>query len=162
MFHVTDVLKTSVRPDRAHVRTVLAGVFNRDDASEELIAVEVVVILASKMLLDMNHKSSHVQAICRFLGRFLGQRLLEAHLFDAVAILSIADNRYATVVGTELAPVYDFVEGREVKNPPAPLLQMSINLTRLLELVRAEALSRDSRAEAGAASAGDEANPAAP
>jgi hypothetical protein len=148
MLYVSDVLNISVCPDRAHVRTILAGVFNRDtrnDVTDEISPVEAVVVLASKMLLDMQHRSGYVQAIFRFLSRWLTEDLLT----DGVGILSIADNRYATLISGGFVPIYDFVEGKEMHSPPAPLLQMSINLTKLLELVQAAAVERENRSSAG-------------
>jgi hypothetical protein len=138
MIRLGAVLSTHICPDRAHVRTVLAGIFNRDvrtDAVEELTPVEAIVILASKMLLDMGHKSGYVQAIFRLNKTRLLERRFDGEL---PVILSISDNRYAMVFGglDDVAPIYDYITGELSASPGTPLLQMSINLTKLLEMIR--------------------------
>lgn len=146
MLRVNDVIRTSVGPDREHVRTVLAGVFNRDirdGDTEELTEHEAVVVLAAKMLLDTGHRSGHVQAIFRLnKERLLGKRL------DGVlpVLLSLSDNRYVVVFGdvNDYVPVYDYTTGKRCGPLRLPLLQMSINLTKLLEMVRAVAAERES------------------
>ena len=148
MLDISDVIRTSIGPDSAHVRTVLAGVFNRDihnGHSEEISEHEAVVVLAAKMLLDMGHKSGYVQAIFRLnKERLLGKRL------DGVlpVLLSISDNRYAVVFGdvNDYVPVYDYTTGERCAMPGTPLLQLSINLTKLLGIVRATAADRESHA----------------
>jgi len=141
------VLSTHICPDRAHVRTVLAGIFNRDirpDDLAELTSIEAVVILASKMLLDMGHKSGYVQAIFRLNKARLLERRLDGEL---PVILNISDNRYAMVFGglDDAVPIYNFIAGVLSTTSGTPLIQMSINLTKLLEIVREAGRSLETR-----------------
>lgn len=147
MIHVADVLSTHICPDRAHVRTVLAGIFNRDVRPDDitvLTAVEAVVILAAKMLLDMGHKSGYVQAIFRLNKERLLNRRFDGEL---PVILSISDNRYAMVIGglDDAVPIYDYIAGDLSTASGTPLLQMSINLTKLLEMIRETGRSLEPR-----------------
>ena len=146
--------------DRAYVRMVMAGVFNRDIGSEdtEIAYVEAVVVLASKLLEYAGFCGGHIQTIFRLLHGCIELQLSNTER-SAPVVLSISDNRYVMVIGS-YGPIYDYVEGVRVKEAPIPLLQMSINLTKLLQIARQD--SSDSRVAEVATAAADKVEPSAP
>lgn len=130
---VTQLRRCPVRPELITVRAALASIFNIDaTADTEVSPGQAVGVLAYKLLCDIGLEPMLAVDILR---RF--RNPIEQWEFLGPAILSINDNRYALLVGGPLVEGFDFKACVDVDPTklPAPILQASVNLTRLSELI---------------------------
>lgn len=132
--------------DTGLLRSVVAAVFNRDiDETSNLTEAEVMVLMASKLLLDMGYEQPHLQTLFREFREDLVargshyRRLVREYGKISVSplILTIVDNRYAGLVTTEgpLRSLFDFKEAKSLKKSvgTTPILQVGLTLSRLFE-----------------------------
>jgi hypothetical protein len=151
------VLDSPINPSPAFLRTVLAGVFNRDvktsaDPIDNLSESETVVVLGSKLLLDLGFERNHIQAIFRKFKDVIecwGAQLRSAiasqggdkplKLRPRTLMLTISDNTRAAMVNNHEVHTqyYDFKKDEELTalTGVAPILQLAVNLSQLFESV---------------------------
>lgn len=151
------VLGSPINPSPAFLRTVLASVFNRDvktsdDSADNISEAETVVVLGSKLLLDLGFERNHIQAIFRKFKDVIehwGDQLRSAiashggdkplKLRPGTLMLTISDNTRAAMVNNHevRTQYYDFKKDEEITalTGVAPILQLAVNLSQLFESV---------------------------
>ena len=139
------VLNSPFKPVVSLVRTVVASVFNRDiSADDKLSETETIVILGTKLMMDMGHSAPHIQAIFRhFLVDIklwvaqLNARYREDAKAPGPMMLVILDNSVATLLRAEEGlgkSYFDFTQATMVEAPRQPVLQVGLSLSRLFSL----------------------------
>ena len=140
--------------------------------------------MGAKLLKDSGHEDDHIVSIFRFFRasitkwtKEMAERTADSeHARDmgrphsspcdtwSMLALAIMDNRRAMLIGVSSdRRLFEFREGVETTNAPVPILQVSVTLSSLLELVVLPAQpARPARAKAGAPEAGSPDHPAVP
>lgn len=127
----TDIARCPLRPSGQEIRTAAASVLNMD-GTDTFTEHEAVIVLAYKLLSDVGIDQEYTVTILRYF-----RAVLLHWNYPQALLLSVNDNRYAVLVGPHDAGGVDYKAGLAVDPTklPAPLLQASVNLAGLYELI---------------------------
>lgn len=171
-----------VKPAPRFCRAVLAQVFNRDNWQDDVTWAEATIIMGAKLLKDAGHEDDHIVSIFRFFrdeiikwtDEMAARTAVDEHVRGHpnrsssdtwnMLVLAVMDNQCATLIGVHCdRKVFDFRRGIEATDVPVPILQVSVTLSSLLELVVApEPPARSAREGVGAPGAAVPSRPAGP
>lgn len=120
-------------------RLVIPFVFGRSvNAGDDVCEYEYAAMFAYKALLDMHVESTQILMILRF---FREQFIRWQRRANVPFILSLNDGYLAVVItAPECRRIYDYKEDVDRTHPtqaiplPAPIVQASVNLSRVIEL----------------------------
>jgi hypothetical protein len=138
-----------IRPDMKTVRAVLAGVFNIDLGIDTVTEQHLIVAMAYKLLLDMEHDPDHLIYIFR-----LFRKPLDEWDCRSRCLISLNDNSVAVFIAEGKTPrVVNYRDGEVLARAPVPVFQVSVNLSALSGFLEQglESLQRNLSEEAAAA-----------
>ena len=130
----------STDPETRIGRLVIPFVFGRDvEAGDGVEAHEYATMFAYKAMLDMHIESQQALMILKFFRSEITSAL--GHEYTTPLILSLNDGKYAVMITTpECRRIYDYCEDVDRTHPtqaiplPVPVVQASVNLSRVIEL----------------------------